>query len=610
MEQYKLPKNIRQIGDKEDWIRVYIEDYVHTYIQKLRNQQENSVAGGILLGKKQRINGTMHLFITGAAAAEDPFWKMPNQTPGVLRTESSVYFPELEVCGFFMSSRQSRTSEVELLRIFETYFNTEQQILLDIRGQDEDVFSYSGHSMVRLAGYYIYYEKNEGMQNYILRQDSFRMMDDGRGMGDETVDFSREDELYAAVSSAKGSGGESRILPGFGEKGAGNGKKRMKDASAAKTGKGVGNVSGDRRTLQEKSPQGGQRLGIGLFGGKLSEAGERDSGPGDDRRNRTRTVIKDSQKNKRDAVKKGGGGKVKKGDMIVRGVSVAGIFVLAFLLFSDQVHLSRLNPPSDTLSDQSGISSVSGDKVGVIGDGAGISEIIRADHETGGVKETAADERDFGEQDKNGLDDVENKKEASQQAGIGQISGIGNQPVSGSAGSGEGQAVSGSVNSSGSQEVSGSANSSGSQPVSGSMNSNGSQVVSGSMNSNGSQAVSGGITSNESQLITGSVKNEGDKTQSELENVDNGVVGSESGGKENGEQADDTNQNGNISSPANTHVFPMKYLVKKGDSLYAISEKYYGTIQMVDAICLENNITDPEKVNYGIVLTLPAPPTD
>ena len=32
----KLPKNIRQIGEKEDWIRVYMEDYVHTYIQRLR----------------------------------------------------------------------------------------------------------------------------------------------------------------------------------------------------------------------------------------------------------------------------------------------------------------------------------------------------------------------------------------------------------------------------------------------------------------------------------------------------------------------------------------------------------------------------------------------
>ena len=70
MEQNKLPKNIWEliaagevVEEKEDWIRVYMEDYVHTYIQRLRGLEEGGVSGGMLLGKKQRINGIMHLFI-------------------------------------------------------------------------------------------------------------------------------------------------------------------------------------------------------------------------------------------------------------------------------------------------------------------------------------------------------------------------------------------------------------------------------------------------------------------------------------------------------------------------------------------------------------------
>ena len=57
---------------------------------------------------------------------------------------------------------------------------------------------------------------------------------------------------------------------------------------------------------------------------------------------------------------------------------------------------------------------------------------------------------------------------------------------------------------------------------------------------------------------------------------------------------------------ANAYVFPMRYLVKKGDSLYSICEKYYGNTEMVDAVCLENDISDPSKLKYGTVLTLPA----
>ena len=38
MEVQKIPKNIRQIGGIEDWIKVYVEDYVVTYIHRLKAQ--------------------------------------------------------------------------------------------------------------------------------------------------------------------------------------------------------------------------------------------------------------------------------------------------------------------------------------------------------------------------------------------------------------------------------------------------------------------------------------------------------------------------------------------------------------------------------------------
>ena len=31
----KLPKNIRQIGERDDMVRLYMEDYVNTYLKKL-----------------------------------------------------------------------------------------------------------------------------------------------------------------------------------------------------------------------------------------------------------------------------------------------------------------------------------------------------------------------------------------------------------------------------------------------------------------------------------------------------------------------------------------------------------------------------------------------
>ena len=34
-EEKKLPKNIRQMAEKEERVRVYLEDYAYTFIRKL-----------------------------------------------------------------------------------------------------------------------------------------------------------------------------------------------------------------------------------------------------------------------------------------------------------------------------------------------------------------------------------------------------------------------------------------------------------------------------------------------------------------------------------------------------------------------------------------------
>ena len=39
----KLPKNIRQIGEPDERLRVYIEDYAFTYLQKTGNYRQEQV---------------------------------------------------------------------------------------------------------------------------------------------------------------------------------------------------------------------------------------------------------------------------------------------------------------------------------------------------------------------------------------------------------------------------------------------------------------------------------------------------------------------------------------------------------------------------------------
>lgn len=514
MEQNKLPKNIRQIGEKEDWIRVYMEDYVHTYIQRLRGLQESGISGGVLLGKKQRINGVMHLFIRGAAVVEDPFWRTPGQTPGQMQAESSVYFPGLEICGFFVSSRQNRSSEVELVRIFETHFSSEYQVLFNVRDQDEEVFSYSGHGLLKLAGYYIYYEKNEEMQSYIIRQESLRVL--GKQHGEEEMgEFSQDMEMSGQNSIKAGKGGSS--------------EKNGKAGRAGKSARGGKGPFGVGR-LEPAEEQGNSIL---------HAAAQKDSGQGGPRGIKTDTGQNSSRKkkearaDKKPADKK----KIKKGDMIVRAVSIAGIFILAFLLFSDQIKFSKLNDDSET---SSGILSSIISESQAVPAGADSSYITSETGENAEASQ-AGDTSESNAAEANGAEANGTEANAAE--------------VNGTEASGN------EVNSS---------------------------------EANGAEGDGNGESDNKG----------GDSTQA------NATQGS--GAEGDSTQANATQENSdesNVSSSKaanSSYVFPLRYLVKKGDSLYSISEKYYGSTDMVDAICLENNITDPSALKYGTVLTLPA----
>ena len=71
MEEYRnlLPKNMRQMGEKEDRVRIYVEDYVCTYFQKLELTTE-CWRVGVLLGMHEEREGVPCLFISGAVETQ------------------------------------------------------------------------------------------------------------------------------------------------------------------------------------------------------------------------------------------------------------------------------------------------------------------------------------------------------------------------------------------------------------------------------------------------------------------------------------------------------------------------------------------------------------
>jgi nucleoid-associated protein YgaU len=81
-------------------------------------------------------------------------------------------------------------------------------------------------------------------------------------------------------------------------------------------------------------------------------------------------------------------------------------------------------------------------------------------------------------------------------------------------------------------------------------------------------------------------------------------------------QADQTSQAGQTTpaspspsaSATTTAAAGTTYVVKSGDTLRGIAEKFYGDASLVDLIAQANNITDPTLVHQGTELTIPPKP--
>ena len=171
-----LPKNIRQIGEPEKSPRIYVEDYVVTYLNQLAHPTNAISRGAILLGNWQDMDGEQVLFISGAVEAENLSFDLKeieftNETWTSLYEKIQCYVEDVEVVGWFLSrlGYSIRLTDT-MLRVHRKYFPKEGSVLylLDALEQEDAFFVQEQEQLAKQGGYYIYYERNAQMQNYLI----------------------------------------------------------------------------------------------------------------------------------------------------------------------------------------------------------------------------------------------------------------------------------------------------------------------------------------------------------------------------------------------------------------------------------------------------------
>lgn len=183
----KLPKNIRQVGERDQVVKLYIEDYVNTYLKRLYPAGGQDLRVGLLLGEIRTEEGIPFLFIDGALEMEqvtregekveftEETWKKAYQV-------MEQMFPHRSVQGWFLCGAPGcALSPLDYWKQHGQYFSGKNQLMYLNSGLEgeEAIYTASEDGFYKLRGYSIYYERNQMMQDYMVSRKDARRVESG-----------------------------------------------------------------------------------------------------------------------------------------------------------------------------------------------------------------------------------------------------------------------------------------------------------------------------------------------------------------------------------------------------------------------------------------------
>ncbi len=140
----KLPRSMCLVGEAEEGRKVLIEEYVVSFLQEMMKQTKGPHII-VFFGDGYEKKGVRHYLIRGAASHKTSGEGLKKMDEFYFRTIGRQYFPSLKGIGWYYMEEGEKD-------ILEVLRHMCEQDLRDIKG------------------YYLFFEKNEGMEDYLLHR--------------------------------------------------------------------------------------------------------------------------------------------------------------------------------------------------------------------------------------------------------------------------------------------------------------------------------------------------------------------------------------------------------------------------------------------------------
>ena len=130
----KFPKNVRQIGNVSDTPKIYVEDYVDTFLNQICDKADKEQAGAFLVGKKEVTEGQECLYIFGAICMEfsgDENEIISQENFEKAEQEKKEYFEDGTMIGWMLCRPGVRmVIDTKIFNTHEKYFSERNTIFI------------------------------------------------------------------------------------------------------------------------------------------------------------------------------------------------------------------------------------------------------------------------------------------------------------------------------------------------------------------------------------------------------------------------------------------------------------------------------------------------
>lgn len=178
MKDFELPTNIRQIGSIGDGLRIYVEDYVCTYLKQIADSDGRREKIAYLVGKHMVADSQETVFISGVIQGKyseyfDGIEQFTDKSNQYADEMLATYFDGYEIVGWMQSQPGYGT---DLNPAYADYhmenFTKHYQVIFVMDPAERLNAFYAWDDKMsgiyESKGYIVYYNKNAGMQDYML----------------------------------------------------------------------------------------------------------------------------------------------------------------------------------------------------------------------------------------------------------------------------------------------------------------------------------------------------------------------------------------------------------------------------------------------------------